>query len=195
MNGWMIDISSTIFGGMIVLLTLWIKEYFNKRASVQSWFEEMYIENGVNRSITTCYMWSQIAAGLNNTVPRLEQGIGTNEFLNHMRLWKEIYENHLKEMRTPYTSFELVGEILDSNSFIAWMTMIESLFISQSYAEIVELTKKISDTLKFLKERLYQKKIKKKADVITLHEDDNIKEITDAFTSSLIKETDRMLQE
>ncbi len=194
MAEWIVNIASTVIGGLIVLMTMWYKERMNKRAEVQSWFEETFIENGVNRSITTCDMFGQIAAGLALTVPVVEQGIGTPALLNHMSLWKDINENRLKEMKIPYSSFELVGEILDSNSFVAWMGMIESLFISRSYAVIVEYTKKIADTLQFLRERLYEKEIKKKSDVITFHEHDNIKEIVDALQSTLDIVTDSMLQ-
>jgi hypothetical protein len=108
-------------------------------------------------------------------------GAGSTTLRSHITMWKETYESRLRETKVPYTSFEVVGEILKTESFVPLTGLIDSLFVTYNYQKIIEITKHTSDNLKFLRERRYEKNIKKKSDILSIHRLENINEIKVSF--------------
>lgn len=176
---------STAIGGIIAISTLWIKEHFDRKREIQNWFEDTYIEEGINPLIHTLSNWCyhiQTIQEIEKANPNFSSW-GNYSYLfsnTNVPITQAHSEEELKNISLPAYECELIDDILGETSI--WVVIrdtIHLVIIGYANNTAFEYFDELIDNLKDLKEVLYEMKIRKKSDVFKLSDKEEVKSIAE----------------
>jgi hypothetical protein len=178
-------LAGPVIGAVIALMAIWLKEFFDKRKSVQSWFEQHYIFEGIDALISHFIL--------------LEISIA------NLRMTEVFCSKDKSSIRVEDLSPDVISKleaILQNRMFLVSASFIRRIiefefsdkaFEKNALDECFKLAKKYSSILKDLRKVLLSIELKHKTDVYDISaENKTIVTLLDSMYTSHIEAVNKL---